>query len=470
MQKKRKKWPIVLAIVMVVVAAGGFGVWQYLQIQQAEASKPVVVDTQASIGNVQTTVAASGTLAANTATVEIPTGVTVSEQLKATDATVAAGDALATLDTSSITSRISTVTDRLDSINDELDDIADGTKETIYIKAQETGKVNAVNVKVGSDVAKVLKSKDALIELAYDGKSSAAVNITANAGEVSKVYVSKGDTVYAGSYLLAIKRPVATTAKATLKAERKDLLAELSTLNSLVADPTLYAPVAGTVGAATSSELSVIDSKKMTIDVTVDELDIASVKEGQTAAVTLDALSEQTFEGVVTEVVTEPASSDSGSGSSVAGYSATITLNKADGMLVGMSASASIVKQSKSDVVTVPLVAVQNFGNRSFVYTALDAQGQPTGEADITTGLSDGTNVEVTSGLADGQTVYYVRAAASAISNATQGGSAGFSMGMSAGGGGPVRETYAGPRAQGSGSTPSGSTPSGAAPAPAPAG
>ncbi len=64
-------------------------------------------------------------------------------------------------------------------------------------------------------------------------------------------------------------------------------------------------------GGSASSEISysvyeaaafTIANEEVTVSINVDELDILSVAEGQTAAVTLDALEGETFEGTITYV------------------------------------------------------------------------------------------------------------------------------------------------------------------------
>ena len=58
-------------------------------------------------------------------------------------------------------------------------------------------------------------------------------------------------------------------------------------------------------------------------------------------------------------------------------------------------------------MVTIPVDALQERGNETFVYTKQDEEGNLTGEQMVTTGLSDGETVEITEGLSEGDTVYY---------------------------------------------------------------
>lgn len=155
----------------------------------------------------------------------------------------------------------------------------------------------------------------------------------------------------------------------------------------------------------------------MVLSVNVDELDINSVSKGQTAALTFDAIEDKEFEGEVTKV----GSSASASGG-VAKYSVNITVARDSRMKTGMNASATITVESREDVITIPVDAIQEKGNRTFVYTGRDAEGNPSDETEVTTGLSDGSTVEITEGLAEGDTVYYQRISSDNSSGGESGG------------------------------------------------
>lgn len=160
----------------------------------------------------------------------------------------------------------------------------------------------------------------------------------------------------------------------------------------------------------------------MSLSVTVDELDINSVKKGQTAAVTIDALDSQTYSGTISKISTSSSSSGSSTSSSSgsAKYTATITLSKSDGMLAGMSASASITVDESADAVLIPVNALQEEGNTTFVYTSEDSDGTLGGKTVIETGVSNGSQVAVTSGLSAGTTVYYLKTTTTSTDSKSQ--------------------------------------------------
>ncbi len=149
---------------------------------------------------------------------------------------------------------------------------------------------------------------------------------------------------------------------------------------------------------------SIAAQDETVVSVNVDELDILSIEEGQTAEITIDALEEQSFEGKITDI------SQAVSGSGSTKYPVEITIGRTDDMRMGMSVSATITIDEAKDAVLIPVSALQERGGRTFVYTESSEDGTLSGETEVTTGLSDGSRAEIISGLAEGDTVYYLRA------------------------------------------------------------
>ncbi len=145
-------------------------------------------------------------------------------------------------------------------------------------------------------------------------------------------------------------------------------------------------------------------NENMCLSVSVDELDINSVEKGQTAVVTFDAIEDKEFEGEVTKI-----GSTASVNGGVAKYTVEITIPKDDEMKQGMNASATITTEERKDVLTLPMNALQEQGDKTFVYTEKESDGTLSGEVEIQTGLTDGSTVEITDGLKEGDTVYYMR-------------------------------------------------------------
>lgn len=168
----------------------------------------------------------------------------------------------------------------------------------------------------------------------------------------------------------------------------------------------------GSTGSGSSTQLYSLDGDvlltvtpldTMTVTIAVDEKDIASVKTGMTAQLAMNALPDETFEGQVTRV----AQTGSGSGGS-SKFDVEITLSRESDMLPGMSTTAELTLYEKMDVLTLPVAALRDEGGKTLVYTGKDKKtGEPANPVEVTTGLSDGENVEILSGIDSGTTVYY---------------------------------------------------------------
>lgn len=154
----------------------------------------------------------------------------------------------------------------------------------------------------------------------------------------------------------------------------------------------------------------------MNLSISVDELDILSIAEGQSADIIFDALENQTFTGTVTSI-SGTASVNGG----VAKYTVEIEMEKDDNMRIGMNASATIKVEDAEDILLIPSAALQERGDSTFVYTGQSEDGTLTDEVEVETGLSDGSNVEITSGLSEGDTVYYTRTISDSQSGDMQG-------------------------------------------------
>ena len=148
---------------------------------------------------------------------------------------------------------------------------------------------------------------------------------------------------------------------------------------------------------------AVTPQNTMTMEIVVDELDIRYLQVGMTAQVRIDALGGEKYTAAITEIGN---TGTSNGGSSK--YTVELTMDRADNMLSGMNATATIVLATVSDVLTIPADALVEQGNETIVYTAYDEENERLlSPVIVKVGRSDGENVEILEGLAAGQTYYY---------------------------------------------------------------
>ena len=152
--------------------------------------------------------------------------------------------------------------------------------------------------------------------------------------------------------------------------------------------------------------LSVTPNSKTFLDIQVDELDVNQIEVGQQATVTIDALDGEQFTGTISQIANTAQGSTQEGGS--VKYTARIDLPQDDRMRYGMSAKAEIIVNQVSDAILVPIDAISDVDGKSVVYTSVDDEGVLGSPVEVTTGLSDGSRVQVIEGLSVGDTICYV--------------------------------------------------------------
>ena len=108
----------------------------------------------------------------------------------------------------------------------------------------------------------------------------------------------------------------------------------------------------GTV-LATVADLSVIEA-----EVEVDETDIPSVTLGQSTQVTIDALPDRLFTGLVTEIGNSPIQATASGGSQATTFKVVVTLNgEIQGVRPGFTCTADITTAVRTDSLAIPIQA-----------------------------------------------------------------------------------------------------------------
>lgn len=232
---------------------------------------------------------------------------------------------------------------------------------------------------IAKSVTATVEKGDLEVQISGSG-SVAAINsedITSSiTGEVDEVLVEKNELVEKGDELITFTDG---------------------------SDP-ITAPFDGTVTTmdveegdrVSSSEVlaHVTDYKKLKTTISVDELDVPSVKKGQTVEIKASAFEDETFTGEVTSVAKEGTYENG-----VSSFDVTIK--------IGMSTEVSILTNSVKDALYVPIEAVQIDGEEKYVN--IQQSGTTEGAAStkkvVETGISNDRYIEITSGLEEGQFV-----------------------------------------------------------------
>jgi HlyD family secretion protein len=263
-------------------------------------------------------------------------------------------------------------------------------------------------------------------------------------GKISEIDVSVGQHVKAGQTLARL--------------DTSTLPSNVNQSNAVLTAPHdgTITVITGAVGASSSVGnsgthfIQIVDTSSLQIVAAVNETDVGKVAVGNTVQFTINAYGNQQFSGTVSAIAPQGQSV-----SNVVTYPVTINVDmnsiKGVNVLPSMTANVTITTQSRSNVLLIPVSAVnfaqtaasQGLVPQSQVATALtqarqkllDLQNTGSGAQDnpspafvlvpqngqlvavpIVLGMSDGMVYEVLSGLSEGQTI-----ATSSASNSAPG-------------------------------------------------
>lgn len=303
-------------------------------------------------------------------------------------------------------------------------------------------------------VGNFVSSMEATFEPKLETTMKADISSTV---EIQRILVTEGDYVTKGTPIFSIENKSADkllrTYKDSLDKAQESLESAKSKLESTqdtYDNYTVTAPISGKVIKKTvkvgdkisknttgNTVLAVIyDMSNYTFEMLVDELDVKSVKAGQSVNITADAVSGKTFSGTVTNVSLQSSTSNG-----VTNYPVTVTLNDGlDELLPGMNVDGVIILDEAKDVIAIPADSLMR-GNT--VYVKDDSVKEKIGNVpagfrsvEVSAGLISKDYVEIKSGLTEGEEVYVVQSSVEKTSNNMMpGGMDG--MGGITGGGGP---------------------------------
>ena len=260
--------------------------------------------------------------------------------------------------------------------------------------------------------------------------------ITAAAsGTVAALCVREGSTVGVDTALVQLSSSSLTLDDTQRSMEDYTITSPIS--GTIIAKDVKVGDTVGSSSSTTETMCIIYDLSYLEMTLDVDELDILDIQVGQKAKITADAISDRTFEGVVTSI----SSAGTTSGGTTT-YPVTIRIDDTGSLMPGMNATAVIDIASAEDALSVPNAAIVR-GSYVLVTesspsaaNAVSSMKVPDGYVyvKVTTGVSDDDYIAVTSGLEEGDTIAYAADAATRSSSDDQNG---FPGGRMPGGGGP---------------------------------
>ncbi len=297
-------------------------------------------------------------------------------------------------------------------------------RERVELKSKVAGQVTEVKVDEGSHVEKgqlvlVLDPLDTQRAVAQAesgvGKAKVDVELAVLVGEQRRRGVEASVTSILDW----------ETAKADLhgkEAALRGAQATLAAAQDQLHYTRIYAPIAGTViqrgvqpgevvvpGVQSTFDgkalLVVADLAVLIVKIDLNQIDVARVRLGQTATVTLDALPGQTYRAKVTKIAP---GSVRPLGKDVDVFPVEATLEVADALIKpGMTADVRIHLEEKPGVISLPIEAVLKEGQKTFVTrVGADEKGRPRPEKiEVSVGGRNDRVLEIVSGLAEDERV-----------------------------------------------------------------
>ena len=136
----------------------------------------------------------------------------------------------------------------------------------------------------------------------------------------------------------------------------------------------------------------------------IDETEVGRLTTGMTMKITIGALQDLKFDARLEYI--SPKATDQNGANQFEIKAAVNLPSSSEQIRSGYSANAEIVLAEARGVLSVPESAIEFSGNDTFVYVVKGSGKEKTYERrKVTTGLSDGINIEIRSGLKKGETV-----------------------------------------------------------------
>ena len=453
----KKKWMIIVAIVLVVALVAGLAISGMGQNKDQKAGGTVEKVTKRTIAN---SITANGMIeAANTENVTGGSyGMKVEKvNIKAGDI-VAVGDIICVFDTDDIDEQIKTVQDNIvDAKADKQEQMAEYDEQIADQK--QTNAENLAEAKENlADAEKKLAEEKAELakwEKKYaDGVANDSLSIAEELELVSTINSQKSTVDNAQSRVDNYKTRVENLEDADTSnledakenyAEQMDNTIEnyeerLETLTEQKEDCTIHAGIAGVVTAVNVSEganfnggtiASIEGVDRFIVEAQVEEYDVADIAVGMKVLVKTDATRDVELEGVITYIAPRATNSGSSSMSGLAGimgggmdtssitgsgsatYLVKIELKEQnDRLRLGMNAKTSIITQESADVWSVPYDAVftrEDGSSYLLEVTGEDEEGNYiTKQLDVKIGLQGTYYVEIISDTVSEATEIFV--------------------------------------------------------------
>ncbi len=144
--------------------------------------------------------------------------------------------------------------------------------------------------------------------------------------------------------------------------------------------------------------MEVVDYSNLQINLKVEENQLSDIEVNTSAEIEIESI-DRSIDGIVSEISRE-AINENG----VAYFSAKVNFTGDSDIRIGMNAEVIIVEESEEDVLTIPVDAIQFTGDEQ-AYVNIKNDDGKIARRMVTTGITDGVKIEITEGLNEGDIV-----------------------------------------------------------------
>jgi len=204
----------------------------------------------------------------------------------------------------------------------------------------------------------------------------------------------------------------AKTALMIAEAQHKQAEANLEFAKVQVSYTKIYSPISGVIASVSTQEgetvsaslaaptfVSIIDLRRLEVQVYVDETDIGKIRVGQLANFTVDTYPDSDFKGTVTAIYPKAIIQDN-----VVNYIVTVEINDTQEKILRpeMTTNVTINLETRMNVLAVPTTAITRKRGERYVTVI---EGEKKIQRKVKTGWKDNGFTEIISGLEEGEQI-----------------------------------------------------------------
>ncbi len=245
----------------------------------------------------------------------------------------------------------------------------------VNISANVSGEIISLHVEEGQEVKKgeILAQLDKVIYEAEVDQAQSSYRSRLSAKYVAEKEYKRAEELYKENNYSESQYDQAKSQYEQAVAALEQAIARSKQAEDNLRKTTLVAPIDGTViglrkeqgeiamGSTFQADIvmTVANLSGMEVEVDVNENDIVRVTRGDSVDIEIDALAEQTFPGIITEISQLASTTGAGTQNAVTNFKVLVKmLNIPDEIRSGMNATVEILTDRKENVIAVPIRAV----------------------------------------------------------------------------------------------------------------